>query len=78
MDARKHAADQANRAIQLAYQAQSAAQQAGQSAQLAASIAGQAAQAAQSILTATQDGFSVLSPTPGMPQPFATSPQPWQ
>lgn len=78
MDARKHAADQASRTIQLAYQAQSAAQQAAQSAQAAASTAAQAAQAAQSILIAAQDGFASVSPGSINQQPFVPGTQPWQ
>lgn len=71
MDARKHAADQAGRTIQLAYQAQSAAYQAAQAAQQAAAAAAQAGQAAQSILAATQDGGFMAAQqqvAPGAPQ----------
>ncbi len=76
MDSRKLAADQASRTIQLAYQAQSAAQQAAQAAQTAAATAAQAAQAAQSVLSATQEGFVVAPQAAGMQQPIVQ--QPWQ
>lgn len=75
MDARKHAADQANRTIQLAYQAQSAAYQAAQAAQTAAAAAAQAGQAAQSILAATQDGAFFAA---AQQQAMAGAPQAWQ
>jgi len=56
MDARRHAAEQASRGQQLAFQAQSAAQQAIQSAQLSAQLAAQAAQCCQTVLSAATDG----------------------
>ncbi len=76
MDARKHAADQANRTIQLAYQAQAAAQQAAQAAQNAAAAAAQAGQAAQSILIATQDASISVAQGAAAPNSFSTTP--WQ
>ena len=76
MDSRKHAADQANRTIQLAYQAQAAAQQAAQAAQTAASAAAQAGQAAQSILVAAQDGQ--IGVPLGTASPVGFAAQPWQ
>ena len=75
MDARKHAADQANRTMQLAYQAQAAAQQAAQAAQNAAAAA-QAGQAAQSILIATQDASISVAQGAAAPNSFSTTP--WQ
>lgn len=75
MDARKHAADQANRTIQLAYQAQAAAQQAAQAAQNAAAAA-QAGQAAKSILIATQDASISVAQGAAAPNSFSTTP--WQ